>query len=75
MILWTVMPLDLVLDGAEKMPACEEIDYGGLKIMVEKTSPVECRIVRLLSTNPQDFLRPDIQPGQVLAYRPVYEAR
>ena len=68
------MPIDLVLDGAEKMSSFEEIDYGGLKVMVERISPVECRIVRVLSTDPQDFLRSDIQPGQVLTYHPVYQA-
>jgi hypothetical protein len=71
MLLWTVMPIELVLDGAEKLTAYEEIDYAGLRVLVEKLGPAECRIVRLVSTEPQDFLRPEVQPGNILTYRPV----
>jgi hypothetical protein len=71
MLLWTVMPIELVLDGAAKLPAYEEIDYAGTRVLVEKLGPEQCRIVRLLSTVPEDFLRPEVQPGNVLTYRPV----
>lgn len=72
-LLWTIMPAEMVLDGAENLAAYEEIDYGGVSVLVEKLSPIQCRIVRLLSTEPQDFLRPEIQPGTVLTYKPTFE--
>lgn len=75
MIIWTVFPEEMVLKNTleEEVPQYEEIEYGGTKVMVEKISPSQYRIVRILSSNPQDYLRPELQPGAVFAYRPVYE--
>jgi hypothetical protein len=70
-VLWTVLPIELVLRETEHTPAFEEIDYSGIKLMIEKISPLQGRVVRLLSTEPQDFLRPEIQPGVLLSYMPV----
>ena len=74
MILWTVLPVELVLAGEEKVAEYEEMEYAGVAVQVEKLSPLECRIVRILSTDPADFLRDDIQPGLVLTYKPSREA-
>lgn len=75
MILWTVFPVELVLNGFEAQPTSiyEEIEYSGTKLQVERISSVQCRIVRILSTNPEDYLCPDFQPGKTLAYRPTLE--
>ncbi|MCX7779338.1 MAG: YlzJ-like family protein [Negativicutes bacterium] len=70
MIVWTVMPLDLVF-GQEAIPASyEEIVYCGVRMLVEKAGPYESRIVRLLSTDPAVFLRPELQPGRIVTYKP-----
>ena len=71
MILWTVLPLEIVLEGFDTQPNYEEIDYAGLTVVVERLSPVQCRVIRILSTDPQDYLRADLQPGTVLTYQPV----
>lgn len=71
MVLWTVLPIDLVLDGLEKPVVYEEIDCAGTALVVERISPLECRVVRLLSTDPAAFLRPEFQPGAIVSYRPV----
>jgi hypothetical protein len=75
MIIWTVLPEEIVLNDtlAQELPKLEEVDYGGTKLIVETMSPSQCRIVRILSSDPQDYLRPELQPGVVLTYRPVYE--
>lgn len=75
MIIWTVMPEEMVLENiqVQQSPHYEEIEYGGTKLMVERMSSSQCRIVRILSSNPQDYLRPEFQPGVVFTYRPVYE--
>lgn len=72
MILWTVMPLELVLGEESFTNTYEEIDYEGIKVLVERTAATECRIVRLLSTDPSHFLRPELQPGCTLSYKPVW---
>lgn len=71
MILWTVMPLELVFGQQDVSDAYEEIEYAGTKMMVEKMPSNQCRVVRILSSNPMDYLRSDIQPGVVLSYRPM----
>ncbi|MPM45097.1 hypothetical protein SDC9_91782 [bioreactor metagenome] len=71
MILWTVMPLELVFGQQDVSNPYEEIDYAGTKMMVEKMPFNQCRVVRILSSNPMDYLRSDIQPGVVLSYQPM----
>lgn len=71
MILWTIMPLELVFGQEDISNNYDEIDYDGTKLMVEKVSVNQCRIVRILSSNPQDYLRDDIQPGVMLTYKPL----
>ena len=73
MVLWTIMPMDLVLPPAEASNAYEEINYAGTTVMVEKISNDQCRIVRIISSNPADYLRDDIQPGVSLTYRPALQ--
>lgn len=68
------MPDDLVFGQELLQNPYEEIEYAGIQMMVEKLSANECRIVRILSTDPADYLRQDIQPGAVLISRPCYEA-
>ena len=71
MILWTVMPLDLVLLTEEHKPTYEEITYDDINLQVERTAEHEYRIVRLISTEPSHYLRQDLQPGSLLSYKPV----
>ncbi len=67
------MPLELVLPPAEASNTYEEIEYAGAKVMIEKISEEQCRIVRIISSNPADYLRADIQPGVSLTYRPALQ--
>lgn len=72
MILWTVMPIELVLAQQDNVSnPYEEIEYAGTKMMVERMPSNQCRIVRILSSNPMDFLRSDIQPGTILNFKPM----
>lgn len=64
MVLWTIMP-DEVLFAQDYSPVLEEVELAGTRMMVEKTAGDGYRVVRILSTDPQDYLRHDIQPGTV----------
>ncbi|MBP2654943.1 MAG: YlzJ-like protein [Firmicutes bacterium] len=68
MTFWTIVPMEIVMSGAEITPAYEEIEYSGVRVVVEKLSSAECRIVRVISTEPNDYLRPEVQPGKMLTY-------
>ena len=69
MTLWTVMPPEAIFPAEHPEPAYEEAEFSGVKMLVEKISPEQCRIVRLLSTNPQDYLRSELQPGSTFSYQ------
>lgn len=73
MILYTPLPLELVLDGIDKEgPQYQEIEVAGAKLMVEQTGIDQGRVVRLLSTNPQDYLQQQYQPGTEIKFVPSF---
>ena len=71
MTLWSIVPVEMVLDNVASLPAYEEIEYSGMKCLVEKTGPSQCRVVRLLTTDPSEYLRSKLQPGTILTYEPI----
>lgn len=74
MILWTIVPEEVVYrDQNQPVPVYEEIEYIGQKVVAQKISQNEFRVVRLLSTNPADYLRSELQPGRVITYKPVMQ--
>lgn len=72
MVLWTIMPPEMVFGTEEYIPDYEEICVEGKSILVEKLSPTQSRVVRLLSTCPDDYLQPELQPGSLLSWRLGY---
>ncbi|NLU09586.1 MAG: hypothetical protein GXW90_01325 [Tepidanaerobacter acetatoxydans] len=68
MLLYTTMPLEIVLDGIYKKREYKEIDTNGVKLIVECIGINQGKIVRLLSSNPQDFLNPNFFPGKIITF-------
>ncbi|MGB9825643.1 MAG: YlzJ-like family protein [Desulfofundulus sp.] len=68
MILYTPMQLELVFEGLEEMKhtPTREVNIGGMPLLIQDTGSGEGRVVRLLSTNPRDYLRSDLYPGAVI---------
>jgi hypothetical protein len=62
----TVMPMELVFPQETTYPALKEISHAGVNLLVEEQSSGRQRIERILSSNPMDFLNPQIQPGNTL---------
>ncbi|SFL39097.1 YlzJ-like family protein [Pelosinus propionicus] len=74
MIFWSILPEEYVFSTnnlLDSSPLYEEIQCNNIKLLVEKMGPTQCKISRLLTTNPQDYLLPDIQPGNILTYKPI----
>jgi hypothetical protein len=70
MIIYTSMPLELVYEGYENFnPQYEEIVHNGVSMVIEPSGAYQGKIVRLLSSNPQDFLNPSHSPGSVIHFR------
>lgn len=68
MLNYSIYPLELILEGYENFnPEYEEISLSrGLTLLVEKTESNEIKIRKIVSTDPQDYLRPELQPGSIL---------
>lgn len=67
-ILYTPMQLELVFEGLEEMQHAptREVNIDGVPVLIQDTGPGEGRVVRLLSTDPLDYLRSDLYPGAVV---------
>ncbi|MDU2066152.1 MAG: YlzJ-like family protein [Sporomusaceae bacterium] len=69
MILWTIMPPEAVFPEANPEHGYKQMRYLGCNIFAEELSVSKYRLVRLLSTDPADYLRPELQPGRILTKR------
>ncbi|WP_028550484.1 YlzJ-like family protein [Paenibacillus sp. UNC451MF] len=71
MIQYTVMPLEVVMEGIEEMESNQmEIVMNGITMQVQPLNSTQATIVRLISGNPQDFLNPQFTPGRVIEFQP-----
>ncbi|HET7578527.1 MAG TPA: YlzJ-like family protein [Bacillales bacterium] len=74
MILYTILPDQVVLDeedeATEKADKQQLIEFDGRQILIEPLTENEWQIVRLLSSDPQDFLNPRYQPGNIVPVKP-----
>ncbi|MCE5287059.1 MAG: YlzJ-like family protein [Pelosinus sp.] len=68
MILWTAMPIEAVLDGIETSPVYIEAEYNGRRLLLENIAHNQYKIVRLISTDPAEYLCNDNQPGTIITY-------
>jgi hypothetical protein len=72
MILYSVIPTEVIFEGMENFnPQYEEIQWNGLTMQIEHVNHNQAKIVKLISTNPQDYLNPNYAPGTVIAFNPT----
>ncbi|HHX22837.1 MAG: YlzJ-like family protein [Tepidanaerobacteraceae bacterium] len=68
MLLYTSMPLEIVLEGIDEEHDFQEIDITGIKLVVEPMGINKAKIVRVISSDPQIFLNKKYSPGQVITF-------
>ncbi|MFE5319540.1 YlzJ-like family protein [Paenibacillus sp. NPDC056579] len=72
MIQYTVMPLEVVMEGIENMESNQmEIVVNGISMQVQPLNANQASIVRIISCNPQDFMNPQYSPGRVIEFQPT----
>jgi len=64
MILYTVLPIETVLEGLEQERSFIDIQLEGLTVTVEPVSVDEAVIIRIISTDPRHYLNPQLSPGR-----------
>lgn len=68
-MIYSVIPVEDILAGVEIDPvATRELTIGGLLMEVEPQGDFTAKIVRLISSNPQDYLLTDYQPGSLVRW-------
>jgi len=60
--------MEVVLEGLDSFqPQYEETILRGRKVLVEREGE-QAKLVRVLSTNPNDFLDPSLFPGSIVSF-------
>jgi len=69
MILYTMMPQELNFQQSyhQEQSQPKLINHNGIPVIVEENEQKQQQIVRILSTNPQDYLNENYYPGQILS--------
>ncbi|MFE4042016.1 YlzJ-like family protein [Priestia megaterium] len=69
MILYTMMPQELIFQQSYQQEQSQPklINHNGIPVIVEENEQKQQQIVRVLSTNPQDYLNENYYPGQILS--------
>jgi len=73
MILYTIFPLEQVLEepNTEYLDYIE-MEYEGNVLILQPLSSNVGKIVRLISSDPNDYLNPQYQPGTLLHFVPSF---
>lgn len=68
-MLYTVVPIEDVLEGIETEPTpTMELVIGGVLMELEPMGDFQALVVRVISSNPQDYLVPHHQPGSIVRW-------
>ncbi|MCG0276228.1 MAG: YlzJ-like family protein [Thermosediminibacteraceae bacterium] len=70
MILYTALPLEVVLEGIDRKYDFREIEINNVKILVEPLDIDKGKIVSVISSNPLVYLNPKLYPGNIIKFNP-----
>ncbi|MGF7185746.1 hypothetical protein GGQ84_001838 [Desulfitispora alkaliphila] len=75
MVLYTPVPVELLgieeyYSNKDNKSNKKEVLYGNVRLEVELTGENSCKVNRIISTDPNDYLRTDISPGAVINLQP-----
>ena len=67
MMLFTVIPLDDVLEGMEEAPVPTVVmSIGGVTLELEPGENFQAKVVRVISTDPSHYLNSSYKPGSIV---------
>lgn len=66
MIIHSIVPIDTIFKTERHNSRNEIIDYGQIQLEVRNKGNKEYEVVRIISTNPMDYLRAELQPGSII---------
>ncbi|NMA01997.1 MAG: hypothetical protein GX923_05460 [Clostridia bacterium] len=65
-VLYTIMPISTIFEEDTKPGNYQEIIYDGIQMQVEHIHLNKFKIIRLYSTDPADYLKTYLQPGEII---------
>jgi len=69
MILYTMMPHELIFPSEPEVESRQKmITYQGVPLIVEQMDQENFQVIRIMSTNPQDYLNEQICPGMKISF-------
>lgn len=71
MIHYSMMPSELIFEQQQTYPTQSLLQFKGVSIVIEKVNMDDYKIVRLLSTNPSDFLDESFSPGNIISLNSI----
>jgi len=68
MAYWTPLDLEQVFAGWDRVEdTTVELEIDGRLLQVQPLGDGKAKIIRMISANPNDFLRPELSPGELVA--------
>lgn len=73
MMLYTIIPSEAIFDSATETSSVEsaaaevEIKQGSVSLLAQPLPGGQYKINRIVSTDPQDYLKPEWQPGSIMS--------
>ncbi|WP_059105220.1 YlzJ-like family protein [Shouchella shacheensis] len=72
MILYTLMPTEQIFPEEENVFESQKVmDCEGGQLVVEQVNGGDFRVVRLISSDPNQFLNPSYAPGTIIQAKPT----
>ncbi|MDI3534146.1 MAG: hypothetical protein PWQ82_511 [Thermosediminibacterales bacterium] len=70
MVHYAAIPEELIFGqfNQNKAKSQKEIFYQGIRMIVEPINFREAKIIKILSSDPQDYINPLFQPGAVIKF-------
>jgi hypothetical protein len=67
-LFWSIVPFGAVMSELDASSPYREVEWRGVRVQVTPTGAGKARIERLLSPLPQDYMRPELQPGTEIPF-------
>ncbi|MGI6360731.1 MAG: YlzJ-like family protein [Bacillota bacterium] len=64
-MIWSIVPEEVIFEGAEQKSSFKQIIYQGRMVIVTEDAGRR-QIVRLVSSNPHDYLDSRFAPGTII---------
>lgn len=66
-LIYTTVPLEQIFPENHDNIQYQELDMGdGKRLVLERLNENQCKVVRLISTDCNDYLNPRYQPGSLI---------